>query len=289
MKRFISIVIPAYNEEEAIGKDIDVIRTTMDKTSYEYEMIVVDDGCTDKTPDIAEKRGAKVLRHPHNKGVGAARKTGIKAAKGDIIVMTDADCTYPNQDIPRLLEHMDDYEMVIGARKSEQGTIRALRRPAKFFLRKLAEYVTREKIADLNSGFRAFQKDIALRYFNILPQGHSWVSTITIAFLSHNYNVKFIPIDYYRRKGKSTFHPIKDTYAFLTLIIKTIMYFNPLRIFMPLTLLLFVAGFARTVYDASVLHKVKESDIMLVMTSIIVGALGLMADLMSKVFNSRVE
>ena len=289
MKEFISIVIPAYNEEEAIGRDIDVIKTTMDKTSYQYEIIVVDDGCTDKTADIAKKKGAKVLHHPHNKGVGAARKTGIKAAKGDIIVMTDADCTYPNQDIPRLLEHMGDYDMVIGARNSEQGTIRALRRPVKFFLRKHAEYVTREKIDDLNSGFRAFRKNIALKYFNILPQGHSWVSTITIAFLSHNYNVKFIPIDYYRRKGKSTFHPIKDTYGFLTLIIKTIMYFNPLRIFMPITLLLFTAGFTRTVYDATVLHKVKESDIMLVMTSIILGALGLMADLMSKVFSSKVE
>jgi glycosyltransferase involved in cell wall biosynthesis len=275
----ISVVIPAFNEEEAIGSDLDAVLEAMEGTGRDYEVIVVDDGSTDRTAQIARSRGVMVISHPYNKGVGAARTTGIRRARGEVIVMTDADNTYPNADIPLLLEHMDSYDMVVGARKTEEGSLKALRKPAKAAITRLAAYVTRSRIPDLNSGFRCFSRQLALKYVNLLPEGHSWVSTLTLSFLSHGYNVKYIPIDYFPRTGESSFHPILDTRNTLLLIFRTVMYFNPLRIFFPVGFLLFLAGFIRTVYDAKVLHHVKESDVIIIMTALIILSIGFLADL----------
>lgn len=278
----VSIVIPAFNEEGAIGKDIDTVKEAVDREGYDYEIIVVDDGSTDKTGEIAASRGITLIRHRSNRGTGAAIMTGIRHAKGEIIITTDADNTYPNHDIPRLIKEMREYDMVVGWRQKEMGSLPLLRSPVKFVIRKLAEYITRARIPDLNSGFRAFRRDVALRYFNILPQGHSWVSTITVAFLSDNLEVKYIPIDYYPRVGRSKFHPIKDTYTYLMLVFRTVMYFRPLKIFFPLASLILVWGSVRTVYDASVRHRIKESDIMIFLTGLIIFVLGLIADLVVK-------
>ncbi len=279
----VSIVIPAYNEEEAIGHDLDTILETMGASGYEYEVIVVDDGSTDRTADIARKReGVRLIRHPRNKGTGAARKTGVRQAKGDLVVMTDGDGSYPNQDIPRLLELFPKYDMVVGARTVERGGMRLLRAPTKWLIRQLASFITATKIPDLNSGFRAFKKDIALKFFNILPDSHSWVATITIAFLSNDYQVAFIPIDYYARKGKSTFHPLKDTYNYISLVVLTIMQFNPLKFFLPLATSIFLLGSAKLLYDLIFLSDIRESDIMLVLTGVIVVVMGLLADLIVK-------
>jgi len=279
----LTIIIPAYNEEESIGEDIDTIIETMEKTEYKYEIIVVDDGSTDKTSQIVKnKRGVELIQHSYNKGVGAARKTGILKARGEIIVMTDGDGTYPNQDIPKLLNYIRDYDMVIGARIGKNIQWPLIRRPARWFIRKLASYLIATKIPDLNSGLRVFKKDLARKFFNILPETHSWVSTITLAFLANGYTVKYVPIDYYKRKGKSTIHPIKDTYNFISLVIRTVMYFNPLRVFLPLTALILISAIIRTFYDATVLHRIKESDIMLFLTGLIIGVLGLLADLIVK-------
>lgn len=278
----VSIVIPTYNEEKTIGEVMDRIKKTMDVVNNNYEIIVVDDCSTDNTAEIAKCRGVKVIEHLENKGVGKARKTGIENAKGDIIVMTDGDGTYPVQDIPKLLEFFPKYDMVIGARKVEAGMVPLIRKPVKFILRKLAEYITRKKIPDLNSGLRAFKKDIALKFFGVLPDGHSWVSTITIAFLSNGYDVKYIPIDYYKQKGSSTFHPIKDTSTFFLLIFRTIMYFKPLKVFFPVAFVIFIGGIVRTIYDARILHHIKESDVIIVLTGILIMMFGLLADLIVK-------
>lgn len=276
----ITIIIPAYNEEESIGEDIDTIIETMEKTNYKYEVIVVDDGSTDKTAQIVKrKKGVRLIQHPYNRGVGAARKLGILKAKGEIIVMTDGDGTYPNQDIPKLLSYIGDFDMVVGARIGKNVQWPLIRLPARWFIRKLASYLMATRISDLNSGLRAFKKDLARRFFNILPDNHSWVSTITLAFLANGYSIKYIPIDYYKRKGKSTIHPIKDTYNFISLVIRTVMYFNPLRVFLPLTIFILIGAVVRTLYDATVLHRIKESDIMLFLTGLIIGVLGLLADL----------
>jgi len=276
----VTVIIPAFDEEETIAEDINVIVETMQKSDYQYEIIVVDDGSTDKTAQIIEARKeVKLLQHSYNRGVGAARKTGILKAKGEIIVMTDGDGTYPNQDIPELMNYIKDYDMVIGARVGKNVTWPLIRRPARWFIRKLASYLIATKIPDLNSGLRVFKKNLARKFFAILPDGHSWVSTITLVFLANGYTIKYVPIDYYKRKGKSTIHPMKDTYNFILLVVRTVMYFNPLRVFLPLTGIVLSIAIVRTVYDAIVLHRIKESDIMLFLTGLIIGMLGLLADL----------
>ncbi|MFC1668682.1 glycosyltransferase family 2 protein [Chlamydiota bacterium] len=280
----ISIIIPVYNEEEAIVSDIKKIKDAMINSPYSYEIVVVNDGSTDDTVRILETiQDIKKITHVENRGVGAARKSGLKKASGEIIVMTDGDGSYPNEDIPKLINEMGDYDMVIGARRKEAGTFSLVRAPAKYLLKKLAEYISGAKINDLNSGFRAFKKEIALKFIGILPEGHSWVSTITLAFLCNGYYIKYMPIEYFKRKGKSTFHPIKDTINYFGFIIRTVMYFNPLKIFIPITLLILGWGVVRTFYDATVLHKVKESDIMIFLTGLITGTIGLLSDLIVKV------
>ena len=277
----ISVVIPAYNEELAIGGDLKAIQDAMDSAGLEYEIIVVDDGSTDRTTEIVrEFLNVRLLSHPNNRGTGAARTTGLRAAKGDIILMTDADGTYPNQDMPRMLRALEGYDMVIGARKKEAGTVKWLRAPAKHFIRLFASYLTATRIPDLNSGFRAFRKEPAMRFLRILPSTHSWVSTITIAFLTSGYTVNYIPIDYYPRKGRSSFHPLRDTYNYLSLVVRAIVYFNPLRVFLPASLFLLAVGGAKVIYDIITYNwHFAPSTVTLILTGIQVGALGVLADL----------
>lgn len=281
----VSVVIPAYNEEAAISADLDGVKATMDASGYTYEVIVVDDGSRDGTAEIARQRPwARLLQHRRNQGGGAARNTGLKAANGDIVVMTDADGTYPVRDIPRLVAHLiaGDFDMVVGARQREAGTMPLLRTPAKWFIRSLASYLTQTRIPDLNSGLRAFRRQAALSHLRILPNTHSWVSTITIAMLyARPESVDWLDIEYYPRKGRSTFHPVRDTYNYLSLVIRTVMYFNPLRIFLPLTLFLFLVAFIKLVRDFIVYRGfyVPAITLMVVLVAIQVAVLGLLADL----------
>ena len=283
----VSVVIPAYNEEAAIGEGISAIIQTMEGSGFPYEVIVVDDASKDATRRIAEESGVQVVTHPFNRGGGAARKTGIRQARGEIIVVVDGDGTYPLHDIPKLLEWIGPYDMVIGARKCENGSWWLLRKPVKTLLRLLASFIAGHRIPDLNSGMRAFRKDVALQYFNILPEGHSWVSTISLAFMTCGYGVRYVPIDYYRRKGKSSFRPIQDSAGMMLQIITTVMYFRPLRVFFPTGLLLLLAGLVRTVYDAQFLQHVKESDIVIILTGVMVLSMGLLADLIVKMNRVR--
>lgn len=278
-RQLISIVIPAYNEEAALEEVLASIRSTMEKLREEYELIVVDDGSTDRTGEIADAAGAWVIRHPMNRGTGAARTTGVRQARGDRIVMLDGDGTYPVESIPDLLQSLNEHDMVIGARRHERGTLPLLRRPTKYLIRRLASYLAGFDIPDLNSGMRVFKREIALRFVGILPATHSWVSTITLAFLANGHSVEFVPIDYFKRKGKSSFHPIRDTYNYLLLVIRTVMYFNPLKCLLPISLTIVTAGILSTVWHIINWGRIQQMDVILVVGGINIGALGLLADL----------
>lgn len=277
----ISVVIPAYNEEVGIDTVLDELQKTISKTNLRYEIIVVDDGSEDKTADVVRKRKEIILiQHLTNKGYGAALKRGIRKSRGDFIVITDADGTYPAKEIPKLLEYKDDYDMVVGARIDKKAKIPLFRRPAKFFLSKLANYLAGTKIPDLNSGMRIFRKKTAEQFINILPSGFSFTTTITLAYLSNDYLVKYVPIGYHERKGKSKISPVRDALGFTLLIITTITYFNPLKVFLPIGLALFAAAIAVFAYSTFILGKFMDvTTIVLVVASIQVCLFGLLADL----------
>ena len=282
MKR-VSIIIPAYNEEGMIGRVLSEVNKVMKNSNWGYETMVIDDGSSDGTGRIAEKKGARLISHLRNRGYGASLKTGIRNAKNDTILITDADGTYPAKEIPKLLKEMKDCDMVVGARTGEEVRMPFFRRPAKFFLNRLASYLSERKIPDINSGLRAFKKDIAQKYFHILPPKFSFTTTLTLAFLSDDYLVKYIPIDYRKRRGRSKIRPLRDTWAFLLLIIRTIIYFNPLKVLLPLASFLFLLGIVVLFCSKFVLQQVMDiTVILLIVISLLVALLGLIADLIVK-------
>lgn len=280
MKNKVSVIIPVYNEEQAIGKVLDDVFNVMKGQEYDFEIIVVDDGSTDKTVEIVELKEVKLLKHKVNRGVGAARKTGILEASGEIIVMLDADGTYPAQSIQDLLRYIPEYDQVIGCRKKENGSLKILRQPTKWIMFKIASFLVKQNIPDLNSGFRAFKKNIILKYLYLIPNGFSCVSTMTLIFLCNNYNVKFIPIEYYKRIGYSKFKIVVDTRDFLFTVIRIIMYFNPLRIFIPISFFILTLGIIRASYNVFFsLGHIRESDVATLLSAIIILTFGLLADL----------
>jgi glycosyltransferase involved in cell wall biosynthesis len=276
----VSIVIPAYNEEAAIGTVLGEIEEAMADSPLRWEIIVVDDGSTDQTAGAAQSAAARLLRHERNRGYGAALKTGIRHARYDTIVITDADGTYPNERIPELLSHLGEYDMVVGARTGADVRVPLLRRPAKWALNQLANYLAGMTIPDLNSGLRAMKRDVLLKFFNMLPAGFSFTTTITLAMLTNNYNVKYVPIDYRHRLGQSKIRPIKDTLNFVMLIVRVILLFAPLRVLGSLGMALLLVGGAKLLHDLWVYHfHVATSTIVILMTAFQVIVLGLVADL----------
>jgi glycosyltransferase involved in cell wall biosynthesis len=279
----VTIIIPAYNEANAIGPVLEHIQDVMTESAFAYQIIVVDDGSTDGTADVARSYDVDVISNPANRGYGAAIKTGIRQARYDIIVITDADGTYPNEEIPQLLAAMDTYDMVVGARTGESVHIPLVRRPAKWFIRTLANVMAKAYIPDLNSGLRAFRKELALQFFPVLPDGFSLTSTITLAMLENGYLVKYIPINYHKRVGKSKINPIRDTLNFTLLIIRTTTYYAPLRVFFPLSAFLLLVGLAVGLYSMFVLGRIMDvTTVILVISALQVAATGLLADMINK-------
>jgi glycosyltransferase involved in cell wall biosynthesis len=278
----ISIVLAVYNEEASLAPELERIRTAMDEAPWSYEVIVVDDGSTDRTVQILrEHPWVRVIRHRRNLGSGAARKTGTLAAHGELVVWSDVDLTYPNHRIPDLVRLMDEqgYDQVVGSRQSEQGTWRWLRQPVKYLIRRLACYLARTEIPDLNSGLRAFRREVALRYVDLLPPGFSCVTTITLAFLCNGHTVGYLPIQYRRRVGRSKFHPIGDTYRYVLQVTRIVVCFDPLRVFMPAFLLLVTAGVVSALRNYVYTGSIQEMDIILLLAGGLVGVVGLLADL----------
>lgn len=281
----VSIVIPAYNEEKGIAGTLEEIKRMTKNLEMECEVIVVDDGSRDNTGEIANKSGVKVIQHPQNRGYGAALKTGIHHAENDTIVITDADGTYPNGDIPKLLAEMEQYdcEMVVGARTGENVNIPLIRKPAKWAINKLANYLSRTKIPDLNSGLRVMKKNVVERFLGVLPDGFSFTTTISLAMLTNGYLVRYIPIDYRKREGKSKIKPIKDTLNFIQLIVKTVLYFEPLRVFTPFSMVFILASLGVLLYSFFFKPQVMDiTTLVLFVTGVQMLAIGMLADLINK-------
>ncbi len=287
----VTIILPVYNEVEHLGEEVDRVRNSMDASEYSYEIIIVDDGSSDGSGELAESLdGVRVIRFLANRGSGSARKAGTTAARGRVTVWTDVDMTYPNGDIPQLVKELDGYDQVVGARTSEQGTMKGLRVPAKWFIRRLASFLIRTKIPDLNSGFRAFRTDVARQYLRFLPAGFSCVTTMTMTFLANGYSVKYVPIEYAKRAGESKFHPIKDTRRYGTQVVRMVLSYNPLGIFLPVGLLLTVLGVGKVVYDfVEYDFHLATNTLLILFAAFQVIAIGLLADLVVRVNRDRNE
>ena len=280
----VSIIIPAYNEREGIVRVIESLRLLKERYGTRWEIIVVDDGSTDGTPEmVKEFEDVILIQHPLNRGYGAAIKTGIRHAKYNTLVISDADGTYPINDIPKLTMQLPKSDMVVGARHINSSNIPLSRRPAKWMLNKLANYLTGIKIPDLNSGLRVMKKDIILKYLHLLPDGFSFTTTITLAMLTNNYDVEFVPIEYKIRSGKSKIRPIRDTMNFIQLILRTVLYFDPLKIFLPISVLFFISSIAVLVLSYLFTPKVMDiTTVILFISGVQILAIGMIADLIDK-------
>ncbi|MBW2599675.1 MAG: glycosyltransferase family 2 protein, partial [Deltaproteobacteria bacterium] len=237
----ISIIIPAYREEKVIPNVVGGIRRVMDATGRNYEIIVIDDGSDDKTAAEAESAGARVISHPYNIGNGAAVKTGIRNAKGRILVTLDGDGQHSPEDIPRLLEKMDAYDMAVGARTGDSETS-FHRTMANRLYNWFATYMCKRRIEDLTSGFRAIKTNVASRFVSLLPNTFSYPTTITMAVVRSGYSLVYVPIKTTRRVGKSKISLVKDGSRFLLIIIKIATLFSPMRIFLPVSVTMFLTG-----------------------------------------------
>jgi polyisoprenyl-phosphate glycosyltransferase len=290
---YVSIVLPCYNEQGHVVAEIERITEAMDASGYAYELVAYDDASTDETlsrlREVAPQfPNLQVVHFDRNGGSGTVRRIGTQQARGEIVVWTDADMSYPNDRIPELVQILEKdhaIDQVVGARTSEQGTHKILRVPAKYFIRKLAEKLSNASIPDLNSGLRVFRKKVALPYMRLLPPGFSCVTTITLAFLCNQHDVRYIPIEYAKRSGKSKFHFVKDAYRYILQVLRMVMYFNPLRVLMPVALFLLGLGVAKGIYD--IISSTADghplliavNTVLIVVTGLIIASLALLADL----------
>lgn len=283
--RSVSVVIPAFNEGEHIAEGVRDLRAVLDQTDWSYEVLVVDDGSSDSTAEEAAKGGADVLRRRNNRGYGAALKLGISQAAHDWILITDADGTYPVVEIPRLLAEAEGQDMVVGARIGANVAIPLVRRPAKWFLTRLASYLAGRRLPDINSGLRLMRRPLVRRYEHLLPDGFSFTTTITLASTVNGHDVTYVPIDYHQRLGRSKIRP-RHAFDFTLLIIRTIVFFNPLKIFLPFGALLATAGMAKFVFDIT-RNNLSESAILGVLSALVIWAVGLLADQNSRIAMKR--
>lgn len=272
----ISIVLPCYNEKQAV---LNNTIATLQKAllGNTYEIIVVNDG---SKQSYSVPEGIKLINHPVNRGYGSALKSGIEVAKHEWIGISDSDGTYPNEEFPKLIAKAKHYDMVVGLRDTKN--ISLLNRFPKFFLRLLARYITNKKVPDLNSGMRIFRKTLCKEFWNIYPEGFSFTSTITVGALSKKYAVLFLPIPYHKREGKSHIHPIKDTLRFFSLLTRMALYFKPLKVFLPLAVLLLAISIARGLRDYLLQGSLGGLSLLLFFMAFQTFFFGLIAEILSK-------
>jgi len=282
----VTLLVPAFNEENGIEGVLR--RLAALDLGVQTEVLVVDDGSTDGTGERLEQlkgelSALRVLRHDVNRGYGASLKTGFLDARTEVVVITDADGTYPEDRIAELIACVDDgADMAVGARTGKQVKIPLLRRPAKAALRWLASYLGGVRIPDLNSGLRAIRRDVVLRYQGILPEGFSFTTTITLACLTNHHRVDYVSINYAARTGRSKIRPIRDTLGFTGLIIRTVLYFNPLKVFYPVAAVIAVGLAGSLYYDLFVKQNLMDKTVLLFVALVQILSIGLIADLIDK-------
>lgn len=274
----ISIIIPVYNEAQNIGN---VIKSITERYPT-IEIIVINDGSTDNTAEEAKKAGAFVYNHPYNIGNGAAIKTGIRHASGDILILMDGDGQHDPEDIKEFLRHMEDYDMVVGARRSDQHASwgRAI---GNWFYNRLASYVAKFAIKDLTSGFRAIRADIAVSFLYFLPNTYSYPTTLTLGVLRSGLSLKYIPIRVQKRKsGKSSINLLSDGVRFFLIITKICTLYSPFRVFLPVSFFTFMIGVFYYFYTYITAGRFTNMGVLLFTTSVIVFMLGMISEQISQ-------
>jgi glycosyltransferase involved in cell wall biosynthesis len=283
----LSVVVPCFNEENAVEATLRQLERVLAAVEP-YEIIAVDDGSTDGTSAILDSltrdiASLRVIRHPFNRGYGAALKTGIRVAGGRFVAITDSDGTYPNERLPELLVHAEaGADMVVGARVGEGVIYSKLRAFPKAFMRRYCMWVTRQAIPDMNSGLRVFKREILEHFLPYLPNTFSFTTTVTIAFMTNQYLVEYVPISYAPRTGTSKIQPIRDTIRFVQLIVRTALYFAPLRVFGPLIFLLWAAFLFAVGYDVLFRENLSDKSLLLLTFATNVTILALLADMIDK-------
>ena len=281
----ISVVIPAMNEEKGIGK---VIKGVRDVLGGACEIIVVNDGSKDSTEKVAREAGATVVSHPYNLGNGAAVKSGLRAANGDIILLMDADGQHKPEDIPRLLEQLGPYDMVIGARTRESETS-VHRDIANSIYNRFATYLTKKEILDLTSGFRAIKGDIAKRFIYLLPNTFSYPSTLTLSLIRSGHSVTFVPIVARKREGKSKIKLLKDGIRFFMIMLKIATLFSPSRVFLPVSAAFFVVGIGYYIYTFITTQRFTNMSALLIGNGVIIFMMTLIAEQIAQLRLDRTE
>jgi glycosyltransferase involved in cell wall biosynthesis len=271
--RAVSVVIPAFNEAATIGP---VVQELAGAAAW-AEILVIDDGSTDDTAARAAAAGARVVRHPYNKGNGAAVKTGIRSSTGEFMLVIDGDGQHNPADAIRLAARLGDYDLVVGARNP--GTQAGLtRRAGNAALNNLASFLTEREIPDLTSGVRAARRECLLEFLHLLPNGFSTPTTTTMAFLRAGYNVAFEPVEARPRVGTSKIRLSRDGPKFLLIMLRVMTIFSPLRIFLPISFISFLTGTAYAVYTIVDQGKIPNGAVLLIMFAVIVFLVGLVSD-----------
>lgn len=286
-----TLLIPVFNEEQAIEETLRSAGKTLQGIGEEYEILVINDGSTDATAGILKGLNvphARVIHHPCNRGYGASMKTGIRRSRGELIATTDADGTYPIEQLGPMLRMLREQEadMVVGARTKKGVQIPLVRRPAKAIVNALANSLVGMKIPDTNSGLRIFRRDLAERFMHLYPQGFSFTITITLAALTNDYLVLYHPIDYFKRQGKSSlsagFNGVRNFLNFLGLIVRIMTYFRPIRFFLWPSFLLMIAGVATVLYTLKMDANISDAGMLLLLTGLQVGLFGLLAEVVAR-------
>jgi glycosyltransferase involved in cell wall biosynthesis len=272
----VSVVIPAFNEAPVIAAVVDALANV----GPWHEIIVVDDGSSDRTSLEAEAAGAIVVRHPYNKGNGAAVKSGIRRATGEYVLIVDGDGQHRPEDARRLVSRLGEYDLVIGARASATQANHA-RMVGNSLLNRLASYLTSRRIPDLTSGFRAARRAHLLEFLHLLPNGFSTPTTTTLAFIKAGYNVTFEPVEARPRVGQSKIRLARDGAKFLVIILKIVTIFSPLRVFLPISLGVFVVGAGYLAWNIATHGKIPNGAVLLIMFSVIVFLVGLVSEQIS--------